>query len=99
MRLQTHIAAVDDACIGVSHPEMGKELKALVMPTDTALPPDPQPLVDWCRERLSHYKFPRTLDLVDDLGRTAMDKINKRNLRAPLLAVDCVSKTTRVNAP
>jgi long-chain acyl-CoA synthetase len=37
----------------------------------------------WCRERLSHYKCPRTVDIVDDLGRTTMGKINKRKLRAP----------------
>ena len=40
-------------------------------------------MIAWCRERLSHYKCPRTLDFVDDLGRNTMGKINKRKLRAP----------------
>ena len=39
--------------------------------------------IDWCRERLSTYKCPRSLDLVDDLGRNTMGKVNKRKLRAP----------------
>jgi len=78
-----HPGVLDVACIGVPNPEMGEELKALVIPVDPDAPPDPQALIDWCRERLSHYKCPRTLELVSDLGRTAMGKINKRQLRAP----------------
>jgi acyl-CoA synthetase (AMP-forming)/AMP-acid ligase II len=62
---------------------MGEELKALVIPRDPASPPDPDDVMAWCRERLSHYKCPRTVDIVDDLGRTTMGKINKRKLRAP----------------
>ena len=58
-------------------------MKALVVPTDPADPPDPAELLAWCRDRLSHYKCPRTLDYVDDLGRNAMGKITKRTLRAP----------------
>jgi long-chain acyl-CoA synthetase len=81
--LLEHPGVLDVACIGVPHPEMGEELKALVIPSDASSPPEPQEVLDWCRERLSHYKCPRTLELVDDLGRTAMGKINKRKLRAP----------------
>ncbi|MCZ6709384.1 MAG: acyl--CoA ligase, partial [Gammaproteobacteria bacterium] len=51
-----HPDVLDVACIGVPHAEMGEELKALVAPADSDSPPDPQVLVDWCRERLSHYK-------------------------------------------
>ena len=52
-------------------------------PGRPADPPDPKGLVAWCRERLSHYKCPRSIELVDDLGRNTMGKINKRKLRAP----------------
>ncbi|MDH3643072.1 MAG: AMP-binding protein [Gammaproteobacteria bacterium] len=78
-----HPDVLDVACIGVPNSEMGEELKALVIPTDAAAAPDAQMLIDWCRDRLSHYKCPRTLEIVDDLGRTTMGKINKRKLRAP----------------
>ena len=44
---------------------------------------DPAEVLNWCRDRLSHYKCPRTLDWVDDLGRNTMGKINKLKLRAP----------------
>ena len=78
-----HPAILDIACIGVPHPEMGEELKALAIPRDSADPPPPEEIVAWCRERLSHYKCPRSLEWVADLGRTTMGKINKRKLRAP----------------
>jgi long-chain acyl-CoA synthetase len=81
--LINHPAILDVACIGIPHPEMGEELKALAIPRDAANTPNPAEVIAWCRERLSHYKCPKTLDWVDDLGRNTMGKINKRKLRAP----------------
>ncbi len=81
--LVQHPAVLDVACIGVPHPEMGEELKALVMLRDPSSPPDASEVIGFCRERLSHYKCPRTVEFVADLGRNTMGKINKRKLRAP----------------
>jgi long-chain acyl-CoA synthetase len=81
--LLTHPEVLDIACIGVPHPEMGEELKALVVPRDATNPPSTDDLLAFCRARLSHYKCPRTVEIKDDIGRTAMGKINKRALRAP----------------
>lgn len=78
-----HPGVLDVACIGVPHSEMGEELKALVIPTDASSPPDAAEVINWCRDKLSHYKCPRSLDFVDDLGRNTMGKINKRKLKAP----------------
>jgi long-chain acyl-CoA synthetase len=78
-----HPGVLDVACIGVPHKEMGEELKALVIPRDRDNPPNPAELLHWVRERLSHYKCPRSVEYVDDLGRNTMGKINKRKLRAP----------------
>lgn len=81
--LMQHPAVSDVACIGVPHAEMGEVLKALVIPVDPVAAPPAADLVAWCRQRLTPYKCPRTLDYVDTLGRTAMGKVNKRVLRAP----------------
>jgi long-chain acyl-CoA synthetase len=78
-----HPGVLDIACIGIPHPEMGEELKALVIPRDADNPPEAREVIDWCRERLSHYKCPRSVDYVEDLGRNTMGKINKRKLKAP----------------
>ena len=76
-----HPNILDVACIGVPHTAMGEELKALAIAQGD--PVDAAEVLNWCRERLSHYKCPRSLEWVDDLGRNTMGKINKRKLRAP----------------
>ncbi len=73
---------VDDvAVIGVPNRDMGEEVKALVVPSDPDAPPAAEELIAWCRERLAGYKCPRTVDIVETIGRTAMGKVNKRELR------------------
>jgi long-chain acyl-CoA synthetase len=83
MVLINHPQIADVACIGVPHAEMGEELKALVIPRDPQDPPDGSAIISWVRERISTFKCPRSVEIVDDLGRNSMGKINKRKLRAP----------------
>ncbi len=78
-----HPDVADVACIGVPNSDMGEELKGLVIARDPANPPDAAELLAYCRERLTRYKCPRTIEIVSDLGRTTMGKINKRALRSP----------------
>ncbi|MCP4434660.1 MAG: AMP-binding protein [Actinomycetia bacterium] len=77
-----HPAVHDVACIGIPHPEMGEQLRALVVlePGESATEDG---IIDYCRERLSSFKCPRSVEFVDDLGRTTMGKISRRALRAP----------------
>ena len=79
--LVEHPQVDDVAVIGVPNRDMGEEVKALVVPSDHDDPPDADALIAWCRERLAGYKCPRTVDIVDTVGRTAMGKVNKRELR------------------
>lgn len=79
--LTTHPGIHDAACIGIPHDEMGEELIAIVQPTDQAALPDPDEIRTYCRDHLSSYKCPRRVYLVEDLGRNAMGKLNKRALR------------------
>jgi long-chain acyl-CoA synthetase len=78
-----HPQILDVACIGIPHPVMGEELKAMVILKDDAEHAQADEVIAFCRDRLSHYKCPRSVDFVEDLGRNTMGKINKRKLRAP----------------
>jgi long-chain acyl-CoA synthetase len=81
--LVEHAEVLDVACVGVPNAEMGEELKALVVPRDPQNPPSEAELIKFCRNRLTHYKCPRSVDIVETVGRTTMSKVNKRKLRAP----------------
>ena len=81
--LITHENVVDVACIGIPDNEMGERLIALVISDDSATTVTEEDLLSYCRNNLTHYKCPKKIEFVDDLGRTTMGKINKRKLRAP----------------
>ena len=81
--LVRHPGVADVAVIGVPHETMGEEVKALIMARDIAHPPVSAELDAFARTHLAGFKCPRSYEFVADLGRNAMGKINKRNLRRP----------------
>ena len=83
--LVEHPGVADVACIGVPDTEMGEQLMALVVATDPDQPPLEAEVIAFCRDRIAHYKCPRSVEFIseENLGRTAMGKINKQALRAP----------------
>ena len=77
-----HPAVHDVACIGIPHAEMGEELRALVVLADGRSATEDE-ILTYCRERLSAFKCPRSVEFVSDLGRTSMGKVSRRALRLP----------------
>ncbi|WP_122818608.1 long-chain-fatty-acid--CoA ligase [Nocardioides pantholopis] len=83
--LSEHPAVLEVAVIGVPDATWGETVKAVV-----ALAPETraseEELLAWCRDRLAHFKCPRSVDVVDALPRNPTGKILKRDLRAPYWA-------------
>jgi acyl-CoA synthetase (AMP-forming)/AMP-acid ligase II len=67
------------AVIGVPDERWGEQVKAVVAGDGL----DAGKLMEFCRERLAHYKCPRSVDVVPALPRNATGKILKRSLREP----------------
>jgi acyl-CoA synthetase (AMP-forming)/AMP-acid ligase II len=81
--LMQHPQVRDVAVIGVPDESMGEQLKALVVRSGDVSGDE---LIAFCRANLAHPKCPRSVDFVDDLGRSPMGKLNKKALRAPYWA-------------
>jgi long-chain acyl-CoA synthetase len=81
--LSGHPAVLDVAVIGVPNEDLGEEVKAVVQLADPAAasPELAGELISYCRERMAHFKCPRTVDFVAELPRTETGKLVKRLLR------------------
>jgi long-chain acyl-CoA synthetase len=81
--LSSHPSVGDVAVIGIPDAEWGEQVKAVVELVDGIAPSDDlgAELMAFCRERISGYKCPRTVDFTDELPRTDGGKLYKRLLR------------------
>jgi acyl-CoA synthetase (AMP-forming)/AMP-acid ligase II len=80
-----HPAVAEVAVIGVPDDHWGENIKAVVALRAGQQATGPE-IIEFTRQRLAHYKCPRTVDFVDALPRNPSGKVLKRDLRAPYWA-------------
>jgi fatty-acyl-CoA synthase len=81
--LVLHSKVEDAAVFGIPNPDMGEEVKAVVQlrPGIAASPELEGQLIAFCRDRLAHFKCPRSVDFEVELPRLPTGKLYKLVLR------------------
>ncbi|ALO92844.1 Acyl-CoA synthetase [Streptomyces hygroscopicus subsp. limoneus] len=79
--LYTHPAVREAAVVGVPDGYRGETVKAYISLRPGA-GTDPDELAAYCKERLAAYKYPRQVEILPDLPKTASGKILRRELRS-----------------
>ncbi|WLP92324.1 AMP-binding protein [Gordonia sp. NB41Y] len=77
--LCTHPAVVEAAVVGIPDEYRGESVKAVVVISEPGAVSEAE-LMEYCRQNLAAYKYPREVELVGALPRTATGKLLRRKL-------------------
>lgn len=75
----SHEGVLEAAAVGVTHDVCGEEVKVFVVLKDKNLTKDA--IIAFCRENLTNYKVPKHVEFRDELPKTNVGKILRRELR------------------
>ena len=79
--LYEHPAVREAAVVGVPDEYRGETVKAFVS-VRPGQEVDPDELIAFCKERMSAYKYPRQVELMDEIPKTVTGKLLRRALRS-----------------
>jgi long-chain acyl-CoA synthetase len=78
--LYGHSAVREAAVVGVPDEYRGETVKAYVSRKPGAAVTEEE-LIEFCKQQMAAYKYPRSIQFLDDLPKTTTGKILRRELR------------------
>lgn len=78
--LYSHAAVREAAVVGVPDEYRGETVKAFVTLKDDVQVTEAE-LIDFCRSQMAAYKYPRSIEFLEELPKTTTGKIMRRELR------------------
>ncbi len=80
--LYEHPKIVEACAVGIPHPKRGESIKAfVVLKQDQTL--TEKEVIDYCAERLARYKLPVAVEFREELPKSNVGKILRKDLRKP----------------
>jgi long-chain acyl-CoA synthetase len=80
--LYRHPAVKETGVVGIPDPYRGETVKAFVSLRDEYKgTTTPEELVAFCKEQLAAYKYPRIVEIIDEVPKTVTGKILRKDLR------------------
>jgi long-chain acyl-CoA synthetase len=77
--IMMHDGILEAAAVGVPHDVSGEVVKVFVVRKDNTI--DEEELINHCRNNLTNYKVPKLVEFRDELPKTNVGKILRRELR------------------
>jgi len=75
----THPAVIEVAVAGVTDPKRGETVKAWIVKKEGDATTADE-IIIWSKDHLAKYKYPRVIEFRDELPKTAVGKVLKREL-------------------
>ena len=82
VKLMDHPSVLEAGVIGVPDPNIGETIKAfIVIKEEDRGKVTEQMIIEWAKGKLAGYKWPRKVEFINSLPRTAVGKPNRKKLR------------------
>ncbi len=78
--LANHPAVLEVVVAGISDPKRGETVKAWIVKRPGHERVSEQEIIDWSKDQLAKYKYPRLVEFLDELPKSAAMKVLKREL-------------------
>jgi len=80
--LKTHPSIKEVGVVGAPDQLVGENVKAVVvLESDARGKISETDIMEYCRDRLSHYKIPRIVEFVGEIPKTDIGKVSRREIR------------------